>query len=182
MTHAPTITASQTGAAARMRSSGGFTYVEVLIAFALLAVAMLALCATSLNGYKNLSSAGRTTIGLSAARQLAEDVEVLPFANLANLNGFDTDNSATQPTSDPEREIARRWRYVLAGSGVGWTFTSTETARWTTMNLGQGSVGGHGTIVVVAKTAKLSEVRVSVSIPGRFKPVNLTTFVASMAP
>ena len=160
----------------------GFTYIEVLIAFALLAGAMLALCGVSAAGYRNLTASGRTTIGLSAARQMAEDLSSLPFANVANLGGFDTDDPGTLPASDPEREIARRWRYVLSGEGVGWNFTATERARWTTLSLGEGVVGGSGSVVVVARSATLSEVRLSVAIPGRWKPVELTTFVASLAP
>ena len=163
-------------------SSRGSSYVEVMIAVALLAVGMLALSAASASGYKNLSAGGRNTIGLAAARQMAEDVNSLPFANVANLDNFSTDNSATQPASDPEREIARRWRYVLAGDGAGWSFTTAEKTRWTSMSLGEGVVGGSGTIDVVAKSSRLSEVRLSVSIPGRFKPVAITTMVASSAP
>src|SRR6185436_3739108 len=106
------------------------------------------LCAVFLTGYAGVTSSGRATVGVSAARQMIEAVRLLPFTNVGNLNGFDTDDAASQPASGPERELARRWRWALAGEGVGWTFTTTEKDRWTNMFLGEGPLRGKGTITV----------------------------------
>lgn len=161
--------------------SSGFTYVEVLVAGALMSVVMLALCAVFLTGYAGVSSSGKLTVGVAAARQMVESVRLLPFASVTNLNGFDTDNPASQPASDPEREIARRWRYALAGDGVGWTFTNAEKARWTNITLGEGPLGGKGTITLSPRSATLWEVSISVNVPGRFRPIAIKTYVARMS-
>lgn len=164
--------------ARRPSGSDGFTYIEVLVAGALLSVVLLALCAVFLTGYSGVTSSGRATVGVAAARQMIEAVRLLPFASVANLNGFDTDNAASQPASGPEREIARRWRFALAGEGVGWTFTTTEKDRWTALLLGEGPMRGKGTVTVAARTTTLWEITVSVRVPGRFKPVAIKTYLA----
>jgi Tfp pilus assembly protein PilV len=156
----------------------GFTFAEVLIAGLLLAMSLLAMCTALLVGFSNVGSAGQSTIGVRAAAQMLEDVCALPFASISTLNNFDTDNSATQPASDPAREIARRWRYALAGDGVGWSFSTTEKTRWTDLTAGRLRIRGSGTIAVTAISATLAEVRVRVTVPGRWKPVTLTTRVA----
>lgn len=165
----------------RIRRSEGFTYIEVLVAGALLSVVLLALCAVFLTGYAGVTSSGRATVGVAAARQMIEAIRLLPFANVGNLDGFDTDNAATQPASGPEREIARRWRYALAGEGVGWTFTTAEKARWTTLLLGEGPLRGKGTISVSAHSGTLWEVSITVNVPGRFKPVLLRTYLTRVS-
>ena len=163
-----------------MSRSSGFTYIEVLVAGALLAVVLLALSAVFVLGYAGVNTSGRTTVGVAAARQMLEDIRLLPFTNVNNLNGFDTDNPSSMPAGGPEREFARRWRYVLAGAGVGWVFTDAEQERWTTLALGEGPLGGRGTVTVTARSATLSEVTVSVQVPGKFRTIALRTFVARL--
>lgn len=166
----------------RRGACAGFTYIEVLIAGGLLTVVLLALCGVFLTGYAGVTSSGKSSVGVSAARQMMEAIRLLPFANVGNLNGLDTDNVATLPASGAEREIARRWRYVLAGDGVGWTFTAAERTRWTNLTLGEGPpISAKGTVTVTARSATMWEVTVSVNVPGRFRPVALKTYVARLS-
>lgn len=118
----------------RLRSARGYTLVEIVIAAAILAVALLAIANMFPTGYTNVTEAGRRTMGLTAARQILEDMHSIPFANLAALNGFDSTNQATVPAGQPERDVARRWRYTLAGEGTGAFATNpAEEAAWTTL-------------------------------------------------
>src|SRR5947199_10431740 len=84
-------------------------------------------------GYGQVADAGRMTLAVTGARQILEDVGALPFASLSNLNGFDTTNPATLPASDPELTVDRRWRYMLAGAGDGFTFTTAKQPQWGTV-------------------------------------------------
>lgn len=156
----------------------GFTFIEVVVAGALLAVSLLAMCGVFAVAYANLTSGGRNTVGVAATEQMLEDVRSLPFDSVAGLDNFDTDDPSTLPANDPAREIARRWRYALAGEGVGWTFSSTETARWTNLTGASGPAGAAGTIDVASLSATLCEVTVTVAVPGRWRPIVLATRVA----
>ena len=53
----------------------GFTYIELLIASTLLVVSLLALCGLFITGHSSVTSAGKTTMGLSAARQVMEEIK-----------------------------------------------------------------------------------------------------------
>ena len=118
----------------RLRSARGYTLVEIVIAAAILAVALLAIANMFPTGYTNVTEAGRRTMGLTAARQILEDMQSIPFANLAALNGFASTDQATVPAGQPERDVARRWRYTLAGEGTGaFATTPAEEAAWTTL-------------------------------------------------
>ena len=158
----------------------GFTYVELLIASTLLAVSILALAGMFVTGYATVNSAGATTMGLSSARQVLEEVRRLPYDNLINLNGFETDDSTTLPSNGPELEVARRWRYALAGDGVGWTFTAAESARWPTLNDQGQDLDASGTIRVEQQTATLTKITVTVSVPGKWRPIQLSTLIADI--
>ena len=162
------------------KNSDGFTYLEVLIAATLLAMTLLTMGQMFVVGYSNVNSSGKTTMGLSAARQLLEDVKRLPFDNIASLDGFDTDDPTSLPASGPEREIARRWRYALAGPGAGWSFTSDEVDRWTDLSIQGNDLEGVGTIQVAATTLTQNEVTVSISVPGRWRRIELSTRVAKL--
>lgn len=156
----------------------GFTFLEVVVAGALLAVSLLALCGVFVVAYANLTAGGRNTVGVAAGQQMLEDVRGLPFDDVTALDDFDTDNPATQPAADPARDIARRWRYTLAGDGVGWTFSTAEKARWTNLSGASGPVGAAGTINVSTLSATLCEVTITVAVPGRWRPILLATRVA----
>jgi len=161
-------------------NEAGFSYVELLIASSLLVISILALAGMFVTGYSNVNSAGTTTMGLSSARQLLEDVRRLPYDNLINLHGFDTDDPSTLPADGPELEVARRWRYTLAGEGVGWTFTTAEHTRWPTLvSLGE-EQDASGSIEVVQQTATLTRITVTVSVPGKWRPIQISTLIADL--
>ena len=118
----------------RLRSARGYTFVEILIAAAILAVALLAIANMFPTGYTNVTEAGRRTMSLTAAKQILEDTRSLPFDNVTALNGFDSTNPATLPAANPERDMARRWKYTLAGAGGGFAFNAQEQAEWATLS------------------------------------------------
>jgi prepilin-type N-terminal cleavage/methylation domain-containing protein len=156
--------------------SSGFTLVEVLVALTILTVGLVAIAGMFPTGYKQVVDAGRMTLVVTAARQILEDVRTVPFASLTNLNGFDSTNLATVPAADPEMEIARRWRYSLAGAGDGFTFTSAETTRWGP----RAPFGGNATVQVASPGANLRQITVTVSLATLPQTVTLSTVIASM--
>jgi prepilin-type N-terminal cleavage/methylation domain-containing protein len=133
----------------RLRSARGYTLVEILIAAAILAVALLAIANMFPTGYTNVTEAGRRTMSLTAAKQILEDTRSLPFDNVTALNGFDSTNPATLPVNQPERNIARRWRYTLAGEGDGFTYIQAERDQWATLSTAV-PLGGSAQVSVVA--------------------------------
>ena len=168
----------------RLRGGNGFSLIEVLIAACVLAVALLAMAAMFPTGYTNITEAGKMTMALTAGRQILEDISALSFDNnfdkIANLNTFDTLNPGSLPAGEPERTIARRWRYALAGEGDGFTFTATEKAEWSTLSTGGGvSLNGRGRITVVGLSPtpplSLNQVTVTIQYPGRSRGVTLVT-------
>ena len=165
-------------ATAGWRDCRGMSLVEVLVAATLLAVALLSIVNMFALGYSHVTGSGRLTMGLAATRQMFEGMRSLPFDNLSNLDGLDTNNPVTLPANDPEREIARRWRYALAGEGAGWTFTTQEKQRWGTLETDGNSLQAQGQIDVVVQGADLRVVSVTVTAPGVWQPVTLSTIVA----
>lgn len=158
------------------RGSGGFTLLEVLVGATILAVALLAMAAMFPVGYTNITEAGKMTMAITGARQVFEEVSALPFDNIINLDGFDTLDPATLPPGEPERTIARRWRYALAGEGDGFTFTATEKGEWSTLSTGGGiTLNGRGQVNVVTLSATLDQVTVTITYPGRSPSVQLVT-------
>lgn len=162
-------------------SDSAFTLVEVLVGSAVLAVALLAMAAMFPLGYTNITDAGKMTMAITGARQVFEEISALPFDNIVNLNGFDSLNPATLPPADPERTIARRWRYALAGEGDGFTFTATEKGEWSTLSTGGGvTLNGRGQINVVTLSASLDQVTVTITYPGRSPTVQLVTNITRL--
>jgi len=164
----------------------GFTLLEVLVGSAVLSVALLAMAAMFPTGYTNITDAGKMTMAVTAGRQILEDISALPFDNIGTLNGplgtgFDTTDPATLPAGEPERTIARRWRYALAGEGDGFTFTATEKAEWSTLSTGQGiSLNGRGLISVAGLSATLVQVTVTITYPGKPTGVQLVTNITRL--
>jgi len=159
----------------------GFSLLEVLVGGAVLSVALLAIAATFPTGYTNITQAGKMTMALTAGRQILEDISALPFDNIGNLNGFDTRNPATLPPGEPERTIARRLRYALAGEGDGFTFTAAEKAEWSTLSTGQGvTLNGRGLISVNGLSATLIQVTVTITYSGRPARVQLVTNITRL--
>src|SRR5207244_12813101 len=114
----------------------GFPLVEVLVAAMILVVALLTLASMFPVGYRQITDAGRMTMAVSGARHILEDVGDVPFANLSNLNGVDTasNTGVIAGLTGTESAIARRWRYMLAGTGNGFSFADGETSAWATHN------------------------------------------------
>jgi prepilin-type N-terminal cleavage/methylation domain-containing protein len=148
----------------------GFTLVEVLVAAMILVVALLTLASMFPVGYRQIADAGRMTMAVSGARHILEDVGDVPFANISNLNGVDTasNTGVIAGLTGTEAAIARRWRYMMAGPGNGFTFTSAETAAWGTPQ----PFAGRAVVTVANTSATLRTVTVTVTVPGL--PGNVT--------
>jgi type II secretory pathway pseudopilin PulG len=162
---------------------GGFTVVEVVIAVMVLLIAVVITASMFPTGHQQAVDAARTTSAVAAGRQILEDIGGLPFDSVRSLDGFDTSNSATAPARDPEAAAARRWRYMLAGAGGGFSFTTSELAQYGAVT----PLGGAATIRVSSPpTGTCSaggsrcQATVTVSVPGLATPVQLTTIVVRM--
>jgi prepilin-type N-terminal cleavage/methylation domain-containing protein len=156
----------------------GFTLVEVLVASMILVVALLTLASMFPVGYKQIADAGRMTMAVSGARHILEDVGDIPFNNISNVNGVDTasNTGVIAGLTGTEAAIARRWRYMLAGSGNGFTFTSAETTAWGTVQ----PFAGRAVVTVANTSATLRTVTVTVTIPGLPGNVTLSTVIVRM--
>jgi Tfp pilus assembly protein PilV len=157
----------------------GFSLIEVLFAGTIMAVSLLAILSVFVIVYTNVTASGRMTMGMTAARQVFEDLRTVPFANLTDLNGFNTNDATTIPTNDPARTVARRWRYALAGEGAGFTFTTTEKQQWRTLTNDGNSFGGAGQLTVASPSTSLRSVTVRVTGPGQ-TPIQITTLVSAI--
>ena len=162
-----------------LRINRGFTLVELLVGMTFLMVSLLAIAAMFPMAYVVTNEAGKTTMTLTAARQVMEDVRSLPFGDLSSLNNFDTSSYASLPSSGAAREIARRWRYALAGAGSGFTYTATERSRWSSLTSGSAAFGARGRISVVSVSATLQRITVTISNPNRADRT-LATLVSKM--
>ena len=162
----------------------GFSLIELLIGMSLMAVALLSIAAMFSTGYSDVHAGGRTTMGTSAARQMIEDIQTLPFDRLVNLNGVNTASVGTLPASNPERDLVRKWRYALAGEGTGWTYTVAEKAMWSVLSISGARLGASGQIAVVQDSPTLRRITVTVQLPGRTAgapiPVQLTTLISRL--
>jgi prepilin-type N-terminal cleavage/methylation domain-containing protein len=143
-----------------MECARGFSLIELLIGMTIMAVALLSIAAMFSTGYNDVGYGGKATVAAAAARQVIEDMQNLPFANLALLNNYNT--TGALPGANPEREVARKFRDVLAGPGAGF----------------------NGQIAVGSPSATLRQVTVTVNIPGRTPgvvvPVQLVTLITRL--
>lgn len=163
--------------------SRGFSLIEILIGLTILAVGLLGVAGMFSTAYVDVNAGGKTTMAVTAARQIVEDMRLLPFDRLVNLNAngiFNTNNPATQPAADPERAMARKWRYTVAGTGTGWGFTSAETANWSSLYTGAANFGGQAQVTVTSPSPTLRQVTVSVPVPGRGVTVSITTLISRL--
>lgn len=159
--------------------SSGFTLVELLVGMTFLMVSLLAIAAMFPMAYVVTNEAGKTTMTLTAARQIIEDIRSLPFDDVDDLNNFDTNTYSTLPGSGAPRAIARRWRYALAGAGNGFTFTSTERAQWGSLANAGVAFGARGRISVSAVNSTLWRVTVTITVPNRANRT-IATLVSKM--
>ncbi len=156
----------------------GFTLVEVLVAAMILVVALLTMASMFPVGYKQIADGGRMTIAVTGARHILEDVGDVPFANISNLNGVDTasNTGVIAGLTGTEAAIARRWRYMLAGPGNGFSFTGAETTAWGTPQ----TYAGRAVVTVANTSATLRTVTVTVTIPGLPSSVTMGTVIVRL--
>ena len=162
-----------------MKNDRGFTLVEVLVAAMILTVALLTLATMFPTGYKQIADAGRLTLATNGANHVLEDLGSVPFTSVRNLNNFDSNSSGSLPAADPELAIARRWRYMLAGSGSGFSFTTAETTAWGTVTPFGGraqvqirQVDNAGNVCPAAATT--CRAVVTITMPGQPAPTTVT--------
>jgi len=157
----------------------GFSLIELLIGMSIMAVALLSIAGMFSTGYTDMAAGGKTTMATAAARQMIEDIQTLPFANLPNLHNRGTNATGNLPAANPERTLVRKWRYALAGDDGTWGFTLAEKTMWSTMTVQGVPLYGRGTIQVVDQTPTLRLVTVIVSVPGR-PAVQLSTLISRL--
>jgi prepilin-type N-terminal cleavage/methylation domain-containing protein len=150
----------------------GFSLIELLIGMSIMAVALLSIAAMFSTGYSDIAAGGKTTMAAQAARQIIEDMQTLPFDRLAvfnNPNEFNSNVAATLPANNPERDLARKWRYTLAGAGgTGWPpYIAADTAKWSVLGVSNIPFGGSVVVRVDNDAVTLRRVTVTVSLPGR---------------
>lgn len=164
-----------------MRRERGTTLIEVLVAVVVVSFALLALAHTFTSGYLNVVREGRETMALTAARQALEDCKSLPLSAVATLDGFDSDDATSLPTDAPARDIARRLRFAVAGSGNGFSFSESERAQWVRLLDDDGNpLRGRAGFVVAAESAALNRVTVGVQLEGHDRPITLSTLVTGL--
>lgn len=172
----------------RRAAQRGFSLIELLIGMSILAVALLSIATMFSTGHTDVTAGGKTTMATAAARQMLEDIQNVPFADIANLDNFDTANSATLgalTAGTIEYTLARKWRYTLAGPGTGWpTYTSGEQQVWSTLSASGVPLAVRGLVQVASPSPTLREVTVTVFLPGRTAtdtvPVRLATLISRL--
>jgi hypothetical protein len=117
-------------------------------------------------------------MAVTGARHILEDVGDVPFNNISNLNGVDTasNTGVIAGLTGTEAAIARRWRYMLAGPGNGFTFTGAETAAWGTPQ----TYAGRAVVTVANTSATLRTVTVTITIPGLPNAVTMGTVIVRL--
>jgi prepilin-type N-terminal cleavage/methylation domain-containing protein len=148
--------------------SGGFTIIEVLIAMMIITIALVAIVGMFPQGYRQVIDAGRLTLGVATARQILEDMRTVPFNSLTNLNGFDSQNPATIPATEPEMGIATRWQNDFP-AGDGQAIVQVDDCGNAANPCG-----------LPAPNAGLRQIRVTVSVTALTQTVQLTTLFARM--
>jgi prepilin-type N-terminal cleavage/methylation domain-containing protein len=166
----------------------GFTLIEVLIGASIMSLGLLAIAGMLSTGYTDVTAGGKTTMAVTGARQLLEDLRTIRYERLADFNGFRTDNVATLPPADAGilgrdvvREVARKWVYNLRGNDPAWGFTAAERARWEDpmTRMGQ-SFGATGTVAVDTSAATLRLVIVTVTLPGQPTQARIATLITRL--
>ena len=176
-------TAPRLGRATGSADRGAFTVVEVILGVMVVLIAVVITASMFPTGHQQGPDATRTSSAVAAGRQILEDLGGLPFDSVRGLDGFDTADAATAPLRNPELAAARRWRYMLAGAGGGFIFTTAELAQYG----GVTPLGGAATIRVssppggiCSPTGSRCQATVIVSVPGLTSSVQLTTIVVRM--
>jgi prepilin-type N-terminal cleavage/methylation domain-containing protein len=174
----------------RRTQQRGFSLIELLIGMSIMAVALLSIATMFSTGYSDVAAGGRTTMAATAARQLLEDIRTLPFDRIADLDTLNTNIAGTLPAVDAGldpgrtmvRNIARKWRYALAGDLTGWG--GAPDAAWSVLRASGTAFGARGQVTVTSPTATLREVTVTVFLQGRSAgeelPLRLATTISRL--
>ena len=178
------------GVGERCTRPRGFSLIELLIGMSIMAVALLGIATMFSTGYSDVTAGGKTTMATTAARQLLEDIRTLPFDRIADLDTLNTNNAGTllavDVTQDPGRtmvrNIARKWRYALAGNLTGWG--GAPDAAWSVLVASGTTFGARGQVAVASPTATLRVVTVTVFLRGRSAgeelPLTLATTISRL--
>lgn len=158
----------------------GFATLEILAAATVVAITLLSIATMYLTTYASVERSGDTTVAVGLARRILEDVRSLPFHSLNAIDGLDTDDPTTLPADDPERDIARRWRYAVAGESAGWSYTAAEKAAWP--SFASPGPATRGRIEVTAPSSSIRAVTVTLTVPGRAGDVELATLISRTTP
>jgi prepilin-type N-terminal cleavage/methylation domain-containing protein len=150
------------------RRQGGFTIIEVLIALMIVVIALVAIAGMFPQGYKQVIDAGRLTMAVTNARAVHEDIKLVPFGNLLNLNGFDSTNAGTIPATMPESDLATRWQNDLTAA------EGRITVQVTNCGVPANPCG------LPAPDGSMAQVTVTVTMTALPQSVRLTTLVARM--
>jgi hypothetical protein len=128
----------------------------------------------------------------TAARQLLEDIRTLPFDRITDLDGLNTNvagsliaaDALLDPGRTMARNVARKWRYALAGDLTGWG--GAPDAAWIgSVLMASGTTfGARGQVTVASPTVTLREVTVTVFLRGRSAgeelPLRLATTISRL--
>lgn len=161
-------------------SEQGFATLDILAATTVLAITLLSIATMFLSAQASVARSGDTTIAVGQGRYILESMRSAPFQSLSALDGLDTDDPSTLPPDEPERDLARRWRYAIAGEGDGWTYTTAEKATWPTS--AEPGLITRGRIVVTEPTTSMRAVTVTLTVPGRAKDLELATLISRTKP
>ncbi|MBI3989667.1 MAG: prepilin-type N-terminal cleavage/methylation domain-containing protein [candidate division NC10 bacterium] len=143
-----------------MRTLGqeqGLTLLEVLIASAVMAIAILALAGMFPSAYQNVKYGGEITRATALAQEMMEILRNESFGNLASYDGRST-----------------------GACGSGTDSVSTNCRKWRDDITAVGLPSGSGTIAVVQETSDLRRITVTVNWTERTgrKEAQLVTYVA----
>lgn len=162
------------------RSQRGFATIEILAAVTLVAIMLLSIAAMYLTAHSTVERSGNSTVAVAVARQALEEMRSLPYDSLVELDGFDTTLISSLPSNDPERTLARKWRYAVAGESDGWSYTTAEKTKWSSF-AGEGATM-QGRIDVTSPSTSLRAVTTTLIIPGHPNDVQLATLISRTDP
>jgi general secretion pathway protein I len=119
----------------RADRSAGFTLLEALIAFAILALALTALLQGTLGGLRTTQAAGRTEEALARARSRLAALEAAPI-RAGDQRGQDGGGFAWRTRIVPAESAAGRTLYAIS-VGIAWLDGDTpREVRLETQRLG----------------------------------------------
>jgi prepilin-type N-terminal cleavage/methylation domain-containing protein len=108
----------------------GMTLMEVMIAMAFIAIALLAVLAMVSTGYNSVAAGGSASKATDYARQQVEFLKNVPVTDARFANGNDT----------PEAGVARSWTVATVGATVTpnrlWRITVATTVNQTGQPVG----------------------------------------------